>query len=273
MADKQGLLEGGLPRVVAEIGPGDSLGIGIAAMMSGCETYRAFDVVRSANIIENVCVFDELSELFQMHADIPNEVEFPRVSPRLSSYDFPSRILPEDRLQVLLSQERLKAIRNALEQMTPEGDQSELISYTVPWSSLTKQDESSIDMILSQAVMMHIEDLQGSYGTMFNWLRPGGFMSHQIDFSSLQVSSVWNGQWSYPRWLWALLKGRRPFLLNRQPLSVHLDVMRRCGFKIVDVVAKEDRSGIQRADLAADFLDISDEDLITRGAYVLAAKP
>ena len=121
MADEHGLLGEGVPRVVAEIGPGGSLGTGIAALMSGCETYRAFDVVRSASTSENLRVFDELSELFQMQADIPDNIEFPKVSPRLSSYVFPNRILPKDRRQMLLSQRRLKAIRNALKEMSPEG--------------------------------------------------------------------------------------------------------------------------------------------------------
>ncbi len=55
--------------------------------------------------------------------------------------------------------------------------------------------------------------------------------------------------------------------------GVHKDIMRQCGFKIVGTVIKEDKSGTRRIDLAADFVDISDEDLFTRGAHVLAIKP
>ena len=44
------------PRVVAELGPGDSLGTGIAALLTGAERLCAFDVVRYAQkASSNVC--------------------------------------------------------------------------------------------------------------------------------------------------------------------------------------------------------------------------
>ena len=271
-ASELGLLAGGVPRIVAEIGPGDSLGMGVAALMSGCEAYRAFDVVRSSNAFENVRIFDELAELFQMQANIPDDIEFPNVSPRLSSYIFPSEILPKARLQVLLNQQRLKAIRGALEEMTPEGKQSELISYTVPWSTLLEQEELCVDMIFSQAVMEHVEDLSGSYSTMFRWLKPGGFISHQIDFKCHNTANRWNGHWAYSKFMWACVKGRRPFLINRAPLSTHLALVKQSGFEIIHSCTRENGSGITRKELARDFADISDEDFITSGVFLQARK-
>ena len=42
----------------------------------------------------------------------------------------------------------------------------------------------SVDMILSQAVMEHVEHLEQTYEAMRHWLKPGGLASHAIDFKS-----------------------------------------------------------------------------------------
>ena len=65
------------PRIVAELGPGASLGMGLAAVLSGVDRYYAFDVVAHANVERNLRALDELMELFHQRADIPGESEFP----------------------------------------------------------------------------------------------------------------------------------------------------------------------------------------------------
>src|SRR5438552_1219333 len=64
---------------IAEIGPGDSIGSGIAALISGSSKYYALDIVKSVNIKRNLEVFDELIELFRSRQNIPDEAEFPQV--------------------------------------------------------------------------------------------------------------------------------------------------------------------------------------------------
>src|SRR5450631_2613031 len=51
------------PRVVAELGPDDSLGTGIAALLSGAEQYFALDAVSHANAEHNLGILDELVAL------------------------------------------------------------------------------------------------------------------------------------------------------------------------------------------------------------------
>src|SRR4051812_17852269 len=66
------------PRVVAELGPGRSLGIGLAALIGGAEHYCALDVVRLAADREaNLTVFDQLVMLFRARTPIPGADEFP----------------------------------------------------------------------------------------------------------------------------------------------------------------------------------------------------
>jgi hypothetical protein len=53
------------PKIVAEIGPGDSLGIGLSALITGAEKYYAFDIIKYANYERNSTIFDELIEIFR----------------------------------------------------------------------------------------------------------------------------------------------------------------------------------------------------------------
>ncbi len=61
-ADRQGL--NNCPEAVAEIGPGSSLGVGLAALISGSHKYYALDDVQHATRGTNLKVFDELVRLF-----------------------------------------------------------------------------------------------------------------------------------------------------------------------------------------------------------------
>ena len=78
-----------IPKVVGELGPGDSIGIGIAALISGADKYYALDVIKFANPKRNLKIFEDLVELFKKQADIPSEKEFPDLHPYLNSYEFP----------------------------------------------------------------------------------------------------------------------------------------------------------------------------------------
>lgn len=83
------------PKIIAELGPGDSLGIGMAAILTGAEKYFAFDVIKHSNLKQNISILEELINLFLNQTDIPDESEFPDVKPKISNYSFPKEILPD----------------------------------------------------------------------------------------------------------------------------------------------------------------------------------
>ena len=56
---------------IAELGPGDSIGIGLAALISGVNRYYAFDVVDYTSNKRNIEIFDELVDLFKKREKIP----------------------------------------------------------------------------------------------------------------------------------------------------------------------------------------------------------
>ena len=78
-----------LPGVVAELGPGNSLGIGLSTLLSGADRYHAFDVVPHAQVNHNLAVLDELIALFKARADIPGPAEFPQVARCCRATPFP----------------------------------------------------------------------------------------------------------------------------------------------------------------------------------------
>src|SRR5688572_1910025 len=120
------------PKAVAELGPGDSIGIGIASVLTGAERYFAFDVVAHANTARNLEIFERLVELFRSRAAIPDGSEYPRVGPTLDDYRFPDKLLSEQRMQAALEPGRLARIRESI-QHTDSRDS--MIQYRAPWST------------------------------------------------------------------------------------------------------------------------------------------
>jgi hypothetical protein len=270
MAYKIGL--SALRDAVAELGPGYSLGIGLAALVSGTNKYYALDIVDYVDKEHNIEILGELVDLFEKRERIPDEAEFPRVGPYLESYEFPGHILTDECLDEALKRDRIESIRDALLNLG-NGDKDNIqISYFVPWHDKEVIEAASIDMIYSQAVLEHVDDLISTYDALYSWLKPGGFMSHQIDFKCHETAKEWNGHWAYSDFAWRLIRGKRPYLLNRQPHSTHINLMRRFGFEIVCDITIENAFGIQRKHLASRFKDMSDDDLSTSAAFIQAVK-
>jgi hypothetical protein len=261
----------GVPASVGELGPGDSLGAGLAAMLSGADRYFALDVVRFANVERNLKIFDELVELFRRREPIPGAEEMPGVSPKLDSYEFPRPILTEDQLARALADDRVRAIRQALAgHEEPAGPIR--ITYAAPWYEAGVVQSGAADMVFSQATLQHVDDLELAYRSLSAWLRPGGYTTHQINLSCHYTAGEWNGHWAYSDLAWKILRGGRSYLINRQPHSVHVALLERHGFRILLDQKRTRESGIARQRLAPRFRGLSDEDLTTEGCFVIAVK-
>lgn len=257
------------PRVVAEVGPGDSLGLGLAALLTGADIYYAFDAVAYAGREQNAAILRELVTLLKNREQIPGDREFPRIKPQLESYEFPRHILNDERLDKSLESSRVARIEQAL-----AGRKTGVIeiAYIVPWFDERVLLPQSVDLVVSQAAMEHLEDPAHAYHSLGRWLKPGGYMSHQIDFGSHELAREWNGHWAYGDLVWRLVKGRRPYLLNRQSLSAHKALIEREQFDIVLATKVHDTGGIGRRRLAGRFKHLSNEDLTTRSVFIQAVK-
>lgn len=265
------------PRVVGELGPGDSLGMGIMSLLTGASRYVGLDVVPYADTSRNMALLDPLVTLLKDRAAIPDQSEFPEVKPYLSSYAFPSHVLTEDRLARTLAPSRIDAVRHALQQVgeavkTGSGEEIQIM-YRVPWFDPAVVQRGSIDMLYSQAVLEHVDDLATTYTALAAWLKPGGVASHQIGFVSHRITPEWNGHWAISDPVWRLIRGKRPYLLNREPASTHVRLLRESGLEIVREERVHKPSEIARSRLASRFRYFSDDDLTTKAVYVIAVKP
>ena len=249
---------------LAEIGPGDSLGIGLSGLISGFQNYYAFDHVAHAASQKNLDVFDELVELFRARTPVPSDIEFPFLLPKLEHYEFPSSCFPN--IAEALEPARLRSIRSDLE--TLDG----AVRYIAPWQSWKRTVERPVDFIISQAVMEHVDELEDAYAAMNAWLSPGGIMSHQIDYKSHAMSKRWNGHLSYSDRTWRLMRGRLPYLLNRSTYSIHMSILKQFGLRqsCEKLVIRTD--GIDRHELAPAFCNLPEADLKISDAFIQFVK-
>jgi len=259
-----------IPKTLAELGPGDSLGTGLAAMLCGVNNYFALDVVRHSSTEINVKIFDELVALFKSRAERPSK-GWPDFDKYLDENLFPGHILDDELLQASLSEKRIEAIRDTLE--SSEQRTNEItIKYMVPWSEDKVIAKHSVDVILSHSVLEHVVDIDKTYQALYSWLKPNGMMSHQIDFESHGLSETWNGYRAYSEFLWKMMMGKRPFMINRQPHSAHIDLMVKNGFEVICDLTTHRTDGIQRSDLSDYWKNITDDDLTCSGAFIQAKK-
>ena len=263
MARESGLSDN--PRVVAELGPGDSIGVGLAALLTGAEKYYAFDVCQYATNQRNIVIFEELLRLVSDRSPIPGAQEFPRLVPVLGAYHFPSGILTEGRLAECLRKDRVERIRRSV---ASNAAADSMIQYRAPWFDGRVIEPETVDMVYSQAVLEHVDDIAGTYRAMRAWLKPGGFMSHVISFDSHGMHEAWNGHWTYSDLQWRIIRGNLPWLLNREPCSTHTRLLQELGFKKVREMKVKAPSAIDRKKLARHFRNLPDDDLVTHSVFV-----
>jgi hypothetical protein len=127
-------------------------------------------------------------------------------------------------------------------------------------------------MVLSHGVLQDMDDLPSAFRAMHLWLKPGGVMSHHADFTSADKTTAWNEHWTYPAWQWRLIRGRRPYSINGQPLSTYLRLFDQFGFTVLKVTPMAGCGGVTRAQLAKRYAHVTDEDLKTQAAHIVAVK-
>jgi SAM-dependent methyltransferase len=250
---------------VGELGPGDSIGIGLAALLSGASQYIGLDIVPYSAKTDLRKIFDELLHMYTQSERIPDDKEFPFVRPQIESYDFPYGLIDRHDFSPRVEKIRMQVMEGV--------NSGGCLMYKAPWTSLPDIALASLDLIFSQAVLEHVDSLEETYRAMFAWLKPGGYGSHVIDFRAHGRSPFWNGHWAYSDWQWKLVRGKREFLLNREPLSTHLALVRKVGFEVL--ISKRDKTahGLETQALSTRYHRMDSLDAETSGVLLVLKKP
>lgn len=132
--------------------------------------------------------------------------------------------------------------------------------------------DESVDFLFLQAVMEYVTNVSGIYRNCPTMLRVGGIISHSIDFKSGGKSMAWNGHWRYLDWLWKIIVSRRPFPINREPLSSHLKAEQYNEFEALDFIPVLTKNTLSHKRLAVEFKQITEDEPSTSGAFIIARK-
>jgi hypothetical protein len=259
-----------MPKSVAEFGPGQSLGLGIAALLSGVAHYYALDVVLYESPDKSLAMLDAMVAMFHRRAGL-SRIHTPSFDQHLDANRFPSHILTDERLAESLAPERIALIRAALMQRIDK-DSDVSVQYIAPWNDNKAVTHNSIDVIVSHTVMEYVSDLEDMYHTCAQWLCDDGWMSHQIDLTSHDITQAWNGNWAYSNSLWKMAAGKRPYFLNRQPCSQHINAINQTGFDIRCAIQNQRTDGLARHQLSKTWQGLSDDDVQCAGLFVQAQK-
>ena len=265
----------GIPSSVAELGPGDTIGVGLCALLSGSDRYTGLDIHPFSSVEENLKCLDILVELFASQTPCPGP-SWPDYQDYLDERSFPSHILTQEVLSNSLLPRRIRQIRNQIEiagDTTKRNDHSgPAISYIVPWNEKQNINPNSVDLIISHSVLEHVTDIDGTINACNNWLRAGGWMSHQVDFTSHGQTDNWNGHWAISDFTWRLIIGRRQFLINREPVSKIKEALARHDLQVMFCIQRNKPNSIKRDQLAPRFRELSDDDFCCAEALIQTIK-
>jgi hypothetical protein len=245
-----GVVKNFRPKSVVELGPGDSLGVGCAALLSGADRYIGLDIVSRARPEHDVRVLDELVALFEQR---PHDG---------------SRTIRIDRAWIEL-------IRTALRERSHVFYDNVPVGYIAPWNERSV-DRKSTDLVITQGVLHYLahddrgSKLAESFSAMAKWLRPGGVMSHEINFA-FRGGAYWNHHWRHSDAAWRVIQGVRPFFENRVSLSTYLSLCAQNGVDVVSVKRVE-KPAMPRELVAPRFRDLPEEDFRTASAHIVAIK-
>ena len=137
--------------------------------------------------------------------------------------------------------------------------------------------ENAADMIISRAVLEHVNDLEATFSDMYRCLRPGATAVHQVDLKSHGLHR--RNRLDFLAWsplLWKYMYSAKG-VPNRWRINTYRQLIRDTGFEcdLLETTqqASPDEVREVRPVLAPLFSAVSDEDLACLGFWMVIRKP
>lgn len=151
----------------------------------------------------------------------------------------------------------------------------EKIGYQVRPSGLSGMREE-IDMVISRAVLEHVNDLSATFDDMYAALKPGGLALHQVDLKSHGLHQRNPLDFlTWPPTMWNLMYSGKG-VPNRWRINRYRQVIAEQNFDVLRMSATDRLSQTLVSEvrplLAKPFKSVSDDDLTWLGFWVVLKK-
>jgi SAM-dependent methyltransferase len=152
----------------------------------------------------------------------------------------------------------------------------ERIHYMIKPSGLSGLRDWA-DLVISRAVLEHVNDLRATFVDMRNVLREHGIAVHQVDLKSHGLHRRTPLDFlTWPTSLWTLMYGHKG-VPNRWRVDRYRQILAELGLDTVSLeataFAEQGSIDAVRAYLARPFRELSDEDLSWLGFWLVCCRP
>lgn len=156
-----------------------------------------------------------------------------------------------------------------------QGFSADHVEYLVRPDGLSKMDEA-VDLVISRAVLEHVNDLEATFTDMLRAMRPGSLSIHQVDLKSHGLHRTNPLDFlEYPQWLWNLMYSHKG-VPNRWRVDRYRELLGKLPLEVLDfhptaLFNKADVNNVNSR-LAEPFRGISAEDLAWQGFWLSCRK-
>jgi len=155
------------------------------------------------------------------------------------------------------------------------GFEPKLINYLIQPSGLSGLS-NEIDLVISRAVLEHVNDLPATFRDMHGALKPGGIAIHLVDLKSHGLHRENPLDFlCWPTWLWSLMYSAKG-VPNRLRINAYRDAVAQSGLEVIamkpTLLASPDDVRAVRPDLAKPFKALSEDDLSWLGFWLVCRK-
>ena len=156
------------------------------------------------------------------------------------------------------------------------GCNPERIDYVIRPSGLSGL-HNEIDLVISRAVLEHVNDLGATFRDTAAALRPGGTALHLVDLKSHGLHRTNPLDFlNWPSWLWALMYSEKG-VPNRLRANAYRAAVAESGLELISMTPTLEASSADveavRPHLARPFRELSDADLAWLGFWLMCRKP